>query len=48
MSILTEFESYLSPDLLSTFHSLSSPFLIQQYLDSMPYRAEERDRSPLS
>ena len=48
MSILTEFESHLSPDLLSTFHALTSPFLIQQYLDSMPYRAVERDRSPLN
>ncbi len=48
MSILTEFESHLSPALLSTFHSLTSPFLIQQYLDSMPYQAVERDRSPLN
>ena len=48
MSILTEFESHLTPDLLSTFHALTSPFLIQQYIDSMPYRAEERDRSPLN
>ena len=48
MSILTEFESHLSPDLLSTFHGLTSPFLIQQYLDSMPYQAVERARSPLN
>lgn len=48
MSILTIFESHLSPDLLSTFHSLTSPFLIQQYLDSMTYQAVERDRSPLN
>ncbi|MFZ5881633.1 MAG: hypothetical protein ACOY0R_19890 [Chloroflexota bacterium] len=48
MSILTIFESHLSPSLLSTFHSLTSPFLIQQYLDSMPYQAVERDRSPLN
>ncbi|MBI5296101.1 MAG: hypothetical protein HY869_11555 [Chloroflexi bacterium] len=48
MSILSDFESHLSPDLLSTFQSLTSPFLIQQYLDSMTYQAVERDRSPLN
>jgi hypothetical protein len=48
MSILTIFESQLPPNLLSTFQSLTSPFLIQQYLDSMPYQAVERDRSPLN
>lgn len=48
MSILATFESHLSPDLLTIFRSLETPFIIQQYLDAMPYRAVERDRSPLN
>ena len=48
MSILATFESRLSPNLLSTFQGLTTPFLIQQYLDAMPYKAEVRDRSPLN
>jgi hypothetical protein len=41
------FETRLSPDLRRRFQSLSSPVLIQAYLDSLPYVAEELDRSPL-
>ena len=48
MSILATFESHLSPDLLAIFHSLDTPFRIQQYLDSLSYQAVERDRSPLN
>lgn len=48
MTILSEFESRLPADLLSAFKSLKTPFLVQQYLDSMPYIGEERDRSPLN
>jgi len=48
MSIISIFESHLSKDLLKTFRSLQSPFIIQQYLDAMPYKAVERDRSPLN
>jgi len=48
MSIISQFESYLPKDLLNALHGLKSPFLIQQYLDSMPYKAEARDRSPLN
>ena len=47
MSFLSEFQSHLPADLRRTFLSLDTPFSIQEYLDSMPYIAEERDRSPL-
>jgi hypothetical protein len=47
MSFLTEFESHLPDDLRQKFISLKTPFAIQNYLDSMPYIGEERDRSPL-
>ncbi|MBI2757137.1 MAG: hypothetical protein HYX49_00495 [Chloroflexi bacterium] len=48
MSIIPAFESLLPADLLNVFRSLQTPFLIQQYLDAMPYKAVERDRSPLN
>lgn len=41
------FEQRLSSALLKTFRGLNSPPEIQQYLDGIPYRAEELDRSPL-
>jgi hypothetical protein len=41
------FESRLSPALLKQFRALTSPALIQAYLDELPYIAEELDRSPL-
>lgn len=44
---IIEFESRLNPELLKTFHGLSNPADIQAYLDSIPYIAEELDRSPL-
>lgn len=47
MTIISEFESRLPPVLRKTFRSLSAPVDIQVYLDSMPYIAEELDRSPL-
>jgi hypothetical protein len=47
MSLISEFESHLSSDLRKNFRSLSTPLEIQAYLDSMPYIAEELDRSPL-
>lgn len=46
--MLEEFQSRLPRALQQRFDSLDSPFNIQQYLDSMPYLAEERDRSPLN
>jgi hypothetical protein len=48
MSLLTEFESRLPTDLRAKFLSLKRPFAIQEYLDSMPYIGEQRDRSPLN
>ena len=47
MSFLAEFESHLPQNLRRKFKSLNTPFAIQEYLDSMPYIGEERDRSPL-
>ncbi len=48
MSVLSSFEARLPADLLKTFRSLKTPSLTQQYLDAMPYKAVERDRSPLN
>lgn len=48
MSFLKEFQSRLRTDLRAKFLSLKTPFAIQEYLDSMPYIAVERDRSPLN
>lgn len=48
MSFLTEFRSHLPAGLRRTFLRLKTPFAIQEYLDSLPYIGEERDRSPLN
>ena len=48
MTFITEFESHLPKSLREKFNQLDSPFAIQNYLDSMPYKGEERDRSPLN
>ena len=42
-----EFEIRLPQPLRAVYRSLKSPQAIQAYLDSLPYRAEELDRSPL-
>jgi hypothetical protein len=47
MIYISEFESRLTPKLLSTFQRLTCPPDIQSYLDSFPYIAEVLDRSPL-
>ena len=44
---LSEFETRLSPPIQKIFRKLNSPIAIQAYLDSIPYIAEELDRSPL-
>jgi hypothetical protein len=48
MRFVTEFQSRLPAVLRKRFLSLDTPFAIQEYLDSMPYIGEERDRSPLN
>ena len=48
MSFLAEFQSRLPVGLLNTFTSLETPFSIQEYLNSLTYKGEERDRSPLN
>jgi hypothetical protein len=48
MDFITQFESHLPKDLQEKFHSLNSPFVIQEYLHSLTYKAEVRDRSPLN
>ena len=48
MNFIAEFESHLPKTLCKQFNQLDSPFAIQNYLDSMPYKGEERDRSPLN
>jgi hypothetical protein len=48
MSFIADFESHLPDVLRRTFQSLVTPYAIQSYLDSMPYIAEERDRSPFN
>jgi hypothetical protein len=47
MSFLSEFQSQLSTGLRNQFLQLNTPFAIQEYLESMPYIGEERNRSPL-
>ena len=44
---ITEFERRLPQPLRSLFRGLNSPQAVQEYLDSIPYKAEELDRSPL-
>jgi len=48
MNLITAFEEKLPRNLRKKFNSLNSPFLIQQYLESLTYVGEERDRSPLN
>ena len=48
VSFIAEFQSHLPADLRKTFVNLKTPFAIQEYLDSLIYIGEERDRSPLN
>ena len=47
MTFIAEFESHLPKLLQDKFNQLDTPFAIQNFLDSMPYKGEERDRSSL-
>jgi hypothetical protein len=48
MSFIRTFLFHLPSGLRTRFLQLKTPFTIQEYLDSMPYIGEERDRSPLN
>ena len=48
MSFLSEFLSRLPASLQNEFNRLKTPFAIQEYLDSLTYKGEDRDRSPLN
>jgi hypothetical protein len=48
MDVITDFENRLPVALRKTFRELKQPAAIQAYLESLPYIAEERDRSPLN
>jgi hypothetical protein len=48
ISLLTDFQSHLPSNLSAKFLALNTPFAIQQYLDTVPYIGQERDRSPLN
>ena len=47
VNAFAEFENRLPKPLLKIFRSLQNPPAVQEYLDSLPYKAEELDRSPL-
>jgi hypothetical protein len=48
MTFISDFESQLPKAQYKQFQNLDTPFAIQEYLDGLPYLAEERDRSPLN
>jgi hypothetical protein len=48
MNALTQFESHLPPEISRVIGQIKSPFDVQEFLLSMPYNAEARDRSPLN
>lgn len=48
MDFIGQFETHLPRGLRKKFNSLDAPFAIQEYLYSLTYKAEERDRSPLN
>ena len=47
MNPIGEFEKRLPQKMRTVLRSLQSPAAVQEYLDSLPYKAEELDRSPL-
>jgi len=48
MNTLPEFLSHVPADLRQVVKQIKTPFAVQEYLLSMPYNAEMRDRSPLN
>ncbi len=47
MNAIAEFENHLPGSLRDKFRGLKTPGAIQEYLESLPYKAEELDRSPV-
>ena len=47
MDAIADFERRLPQAERAVFQKLKSPVAVQAYLDSLPYKAEELDRSPL-
>lgn len=47
MNFIRQFETHLPENLSIKFNRLDTPFAIQEYLNSLTYKGEERDRSPL-
>jgi hypothetical protein len=47
MDAIAEFEKRLSQTKRTILRALTSPAAVQEYLDSLPYIAEDLDRSPL-
>lgn len=48
MNALAQFQLHLPAHLKAIFKNIKTPFDVQEYLLSMPYVAEARDRSPLN
>src|SRR6202142_3835117 len=48
MNALTQFESHLPAEARRIINKIKSPFEVQEFLQSMTYKAEVRDRSPLN
>jgi hypothetical protein len=48
MNALTHFQSLLPKKARQKIDKINTPFDVQEFLYSMPYNAEERDRSPLN
>jgi hypothetical protein len=48
MDFIQQFETHLPKDLRRKFNSLTTPSAIQEFLFSLKYKAEQRDRSPLN
>ncbi|MGV8027054.1 MAG: hypothetical protein AB2L18_10900 [Anaerolineaceae bacterium] len=44
---IIQLEQLLTPGILSQMQAMNTPFLIQQFLDSIVYPAGERNRSPI-
>ena len=48
MNALTELETHLPVEALRLINKIKSPFEVQEFLQSLTYKAEARDRSPLN